>query len=585
VKIAISFLLLLTTGAVNPVYCSCFNGAVIRFDDSLIHLHNVNYGYTDPHSDTISRIRFLWYPLKSIEDLFNFIPGYYLKFRDIGQVNPLYFNQNHNTKLYKNGIPFDDDINFLSRNEIQTIESDNGFGNSPYTSFNSVNFTERQTFTYRPFTEISFFQDRYENLFFDGSYSQNIFNNFNVAFGLTKHSYDGHYVNSDFDKWLGRIRLQYLPFKRLRLFCGFGYGNIERGEYGGLRADSIDITDKNVVFNRTRALVKNANGRIRKERFQLSGGLLLNWSRDNVSELVIYSNRKNTTLSNQTVADSVFTNLSYTNGNNGLRLSQLISFKYSKIKINSRTEVAADLPWSDSYHNSSEQIISDRKLMFMQEISGKFGFLTPVLYFKAHKKLNGNNNSTSSGYGIKAISDFRIGLHEKIQADIFYRKQNNYFRAKASFYFKYGYLSPEFYHYTDYEDISGVNFSMKLEISKINLELIYSKATGREVNSLPEHYGNINLFYEDTGFKNKLHFRIGTVSRFWSRYTDDSVDISGNFTFDFYIKGKIGRAYFGIVFENIFDRIIYNSGFYPFTDRGGLFNALSRFEIIWNFTD
>ena len=84
-----------------------------------------NYHYLNKMSpDTLTRRRFLWYPAKSLEDIFNYIPGYYQYFMDVGQLNPISYNQFSfsGTGVLRNGRPINDlfdgvaDLNLLSRN-------------------------------------------------------------------------------------------------------------------------------------------------------------------------------------------------------------------------------------------------------------------------------------------------------------------------------------------------------------------------------------------------------------------------------------------------------------------------------------
>ena len=99
-----------------------------------------NYHYLNKMSpDTLTRRRYLWYPIKTLEDLFNFIPVYYLSYMDVGQLNPFTFNQfGYTTGVFRHGRPINDymegtvDWNLLSRNEIAEIEVSNGFGNNLY---------------------------------------------------------------------------------------------------------------------------------------------------------------------------------------------------------------------------------------------------------------------------------------------------------------------------------------------------------------------------------------------------------------------------------------------------------------------
>ena len=150
-----------------------------------------------------------------------------------------------------------------------------------------------------------------------------------------------------------------------------------------------------------------------------------------------------------------------------------------------------------------------------------------------------------------------------------------------------------------------MNLALKLRFFKIDLDLNYSYSfdVERLDNINPRNSGSIDLSFHDIAFNSKLEYKIGFVTRAWSKhkasfYSGAANDlyqvtrgwyadfaIPSNATLDFYIIGKIGRATFGLTFENILDRIVYNTGVYPFIDRGGFLNVISRFNITWNFFD
>jgi len=49
------------------------------------------------------------------------------------------------------------------------------------------------------------------------------------------------------------------------------------------------------------------------------------------------------------------------------------------------------------------------------------------------------------------------------------------------------------------------------------------------------------------------------------------------------IIGKISKATFGLTFENLLNRLYLTTGVYPYQNRGGLFNVISRFNVTWYF--
>ena len=255
---------------------------------SVILLSQSKYSYINTGSpDTITRKRFLWYPLKTIDDLFNYLPGYYLEYMDAGQVNQLRFNQldHHYTAVMRNGRPINDlldgsvDFNLLSRNEIEEIELTNGYGNFLYDYNNGINIINHQVFRYKPYSEISFIQDRYENLYFDGTYHQNIFNKLNFNFGITKNSYDGKYTNSDFDKWQGRFNLNFFPSSKFNSFLSVNYSKIKRGLNEGIDPSKTPL-DKTSLFDVALAIVRNPDAYEIRERFDIDWGTIYAYGKD-----------------------------------------------------------------------------------------------------------------------------------------------------------------------------------------------------------------------------------------------------------------------------------------------------------------
>jgi hypothetical protein len=126
---------------------------------------------------------------------------------------------------------------------------------------------------------------------------------------------------------------------------------------------------------------------------------------------------------------------------------------------------------------------------------------------------------------------------------------------------------------------------------------------------MPLNSGRVDLSFDDIAFRSKLEYKIGLSSRYWTKhkavyysafinefndnyYTHNPYgngyktgEIPENFTLDFFIIGKIGKATFGLTLENILNRLVYNTGVYPYMDMGGLLNVISRFNITWNFFD
>jgi len=301
-----------------------------------------NYQYINKTSpDTLTRRRFLWYPTKSLEDIFNYVPGYYQYFMDLGQLNPVSFNQlpDNYTGVLRHGRPINDmlngsvDWNLLSRNEISELEFSNGYGNNIYGYSNSINIIQRELFQFRPYTEISFFQDRYENLYFDGNFHQNLFRKLNFNFGITKHSYDGHYTNSDFDKWLGRFNLNFSPNNKLNFFLNVNYATIQKGLNGGIREDTVNLGDKEEIFNTSRAIVVNPDAYEIKERFDVDLGTVLIAGKNSFTKLQFFvsnSFRKYRDEENRPTPNGIYVKNNYHWINYGVQLQEVLKFNPTK---------------------------------------------------------------------------------------------------------------------------------------------------------------------------------------------------------------------------------------------------------------
>ncbi len=596
---------------------------VIKEDTAYVQnfiLADHNYQYLIKNNpDTLTRRRFLWYPTKTLEDMFSYIPGYYLSYMDVGQFNPISFNQmGYTTGVFRHGRPINDnmdgtiDWNLLSRNEIAEIEVSNGFGNNLYNYSNSVNIIDRELYQFRPYTEISYYQDRYENLYFDGNYHQNLFRKLNFNFGITKHSYDGHYVNSDFDKWLGRFNLNFAPSNKLNFFLNVNYSKIQKGLNGGINADTVNLGDKDKLFNSTTAIVNNSDAYEIKERFDIDLGSVFLAGKNSFTKFQAYvsnSFRKYRDEENRPNPNGIYYKSNYHWITYGAKLQEVFGIKSIKnIDITSRTELDYNYTITDFYTNVLTSITSSNtnngnsgELNYIQNIDLSYKNLILTGYIRGYTY--NISRVLYYFYGINADYKVKVDSNNSFAFNGQFNTKDDYTSLKTGFEFGQNSIGTQFYYYNSGNGIyKGVNNIFKFRLYKFDLEGIYSynfvpsykiDSTFNEYIYSPVHYGNLNLSWHDVAFKNKLEYKIGLNSRFWSEYHNANYStnptqrlrIPANATLDFYIIGKIGKATFGLTLENILDRIIYNTGVYPFMDRGGFLNTISRFNITWNFFD
>ena len=589
------------------------------------------YSYLNQvNPDTITRKRFLWHPLKSFDDIFSFLPGYYLRSKDIGQINQLTFNQlnENNTGVLRNGRPINDmidgsiDLNLLSRNEIAEIELSNGYGNSSYNYLNTVNIIQRQQFQYRPYTELAFWLDRYGNEYIDANFSQNFFKGFNFNFGVTKNSADHKYVNSDFDKWLGRFNFNYAPSKSLNFFLYTNYSKIQRGLNEGIKADSVDITNKEIMFNPTLAVVNNSDAYEIKERFDIDGGALFQKGISYTKLQLYVSNsfRKYRDEENRPNPNGITIKFNRHWINYGVKLQEILNFKLlKKLKIVSRSEVEYnylismfDYEQPAFVLQSSSHNLITSKLTLFENLEVSLGNFSLGGYIRDENRLYTNHIYAYLRAGVEGSYILKLDSLNAFNFSAMYNSADDYYSAGIAYKHGLNKISLSYYSYTintynsngsyyDMYNINGINSDCVIRLFNFDLDIAYNYNFNNETYSnhiFPLHSGNISLAYHNTGFKNKFEYKIGLTSRFWSEYysvkysgisnsfvSRPTVRIPSNATLDFFIVGKIGKATFGLTFENILDRLIYNMGVYPAIDRGGLFNVWSRFNITWNFLD
>jgi len=538
-----------------------------------IYLSESRFQYLNAQSpDTITRKRFLWYPLKLIDELFNYLPGYYLRYMDVGQINQLSYNglDHHYTAVLRHGRPINDlidgsiDLNLLSRNEISEIELSNGFGNSLYNFNNTINVLQRQMFQYRPYSEISFWQDRFENLYLDANYHQNIFENLNFNFGITKHSYDGKYLNSDFDKWLGRFNFNYFGFRRLSIFLYSNYAKIKRGLNEGIDPLRSPLYKETIIS--PGGIVRNSDSYEIRERFDIDFGAILTYGKKNksYSKLQLFTSnsfREYRDEENRPNPNNIFIKDNSHWIDYGIKIQQVFSPNISKnFQLTSKTEVEYD---RDIIH-SNDFYLKDLKESFRifvsQNLSLNSRFIALNVFGKTYRF-----NYYSEGFYIDfgARGELKLEIDSvnvlKVYAQYnnsqrlppyqLYRRYNGQaekvlsLEAGGKFRFKYGEISSGFYqnsrlrniiydntyvfsiNSTDSYKASGINFNLSLRLWNMHFDLTHQyNFRGRigdtEENErfYPENSGNGSLYYLGQHFKKKFEVKIGITSRYWTEH-------------------------------------------------------------------
>jgi hypothetical protein len=300
--------------------------------------------------------------------------------------------------------------------------------------------------------------------------------------------------------------------------------------------------------------------------------------------------------------------------NYGAKLQEILEFMPLKgLKIVSRTEGEYNYLISMNDYLDPHIIITSgnnygsSKLFFFENIELNYGNFDFAGYIRNWNELYANSAVLHFQTGIMGSYTFRFDSTKHVKIYAKYNGDKDYSQAGISFKLGNSLLSSNYYLYQLYYSpnikISGINTYCQIRFLNLDLDLAYNHIlkSGSFVSEIfPINSGNVSLAYHNMGFKNKFEYKIGLTSRFWSDYTSNNfsgmnnyfyfnsssnVHIPSNATLDFFVIGKIGKATFGLTFENILNRLIYNMGVYPAIDRGGLFGVWSRFNITWTFFD
>ncbi|RPI17640.1 MAG: hypothetical protein EHM58_08640 [Ignavibacteriae bacterium] len=538
---------------------------------------NYKYQYINiSNPDTISRSRFLWMPLKVFEDVANYLPGYFLNFMDAGQVNRMNYNQldQHYTALLRHGRPLNDlfdgslDMNLLSRNEISVLELSNGFGNSLYNYANNINIIQRQLFRFTPYSEISYYDDRYENIFLDGNFHMNFSRYLNFNFGITKHSYDGKYINSDFDKWLGRFNFNYIGSKKFNAFLYLNYSRIQRGLNEGLYPVTLPGTDKTSLYEAS-TYVNNPDAYEIRERFDVDAGGIFTYGKNENSftkfQLFVsnsfrkYRDEENRGQFQPLNGIYIKDNIHWINY--GAKVIQNFDIPLTKkVNLNSRTEAEVDLDiiFANTFYYTKQE--SNRQFL-LQELNlnygkynvggyvklSKYAYASDKYYFNYGSKILFNVFSDSStGLNLFANYSFmrrlpEYGEYSPLWGDI---EKVHSLLGGFDFRFNFGNLRAEYYYNSrlqhivrldvissmidlnNYYNTSGINTKLFLKLWKFEIDGTYQynilpgegTEVSRDNNYYPKHSGNVMLSYHSQHLNNKLEIQIGVNSRFWTTF-------------------------------------------------------------------
>ena len=537
------------------------------------------------------------------------------------------------------------DIENISVNEIDTIEEISSVSSFLYginSQTKAINIITKDVFQPQLFSQLRFSQDRYGSEYADVYFSQSLSRKFNWQIGATKHSIDGRYTNSDFDVWRGRGRVNWFISPKANIRANINYASIQRGLNGGLIYSTQDTLENGEI-----AQVENSDSYEKLTNFFYDLSFTGRFFRDrnSLTKIKLYSQnslREYRDEENRANSNGIYISKNFHTVQYGLDVKQNFGINFSKdikgdlliggnVYLNlfnfNTPSLASVYPPITAFKQNYYSLLSRFKAnykdlviifsgrydrmyeqdIFQYGVEGKY-----IVYQNNNYKITvfGGVNTKNSGIDYYSLLFQNVTMNNVLD-NIDYR----YTEAGISFDSKYFYA--KLYQYgnsgTDGFNLYNGNYEAGLLTEYIDVitALNYNKIeyiNSFSPNSIIEPnnarlYLKSDISYHDLLFKDNLNLRVGFNLKYfhdlqtqeydqylYTQYaTTGQAAYSSNgfidhlFNMDFYIGARIGSANINFTVANIFDNFNYDTFIFPWDDRGGALNSISRFTITWDF--
>lgn len=611
---------------------------IVKFDSLKIK----NTAELSDNSEFIPYDNFIWNDKRNVSEILNEKSGIFVNNKGFGQYNRIYYNNFYDNQIgfYKDGIQLNNNFfgifepELVSVAEIDKIELVSNISSFIY-GMNSygkaINIISKDKFEPKPFSQLRYSQDRNGSLFADASFTIPFSRKFNFYIRGNNHSLDGNYTNSDFSVWRGDGRLSWFPSSLWNYKLDFSYSKISRGLNGGLNYSGKNLAAVSTIDSLRDAkitFVNDPTGREVNENYNTSLSIYSKaFGSNSTTMLQFYFINYYRNYGSQLFypeSDTILRNDYYTTTRLGINL------KYDK-KIALANSGQLDFLFLNNYffnaYNLDLELTDNVRLNSSSKAN--FGFASgKIAYNNERFSLSGliklersfvtDSSQNAVSYGseakFKLVEDKDFGLSilggfNRINALNVYPISSMYFLTGLNNYQSGIELKSEkinsYLGYDYSSQSSRVKFKFDVSYGAFNLTSENDFQIKDYENSLPLFSKN-DFSYRNKFFKDKLDIKIGvnfkaimnyrfyaddylkTIDeRFYggSAVTDNSYynNFNNKFLADFYIGARIGHANINFTVANIFDSFYYDTFLYPSDDRGGLFNAVSRFTIVWDF--
>lgn len=569
---------------------------------------------------------YIWSDKRSLSEILDERTGYFIFDFGLGGRNDINYNSKYSREvgIFRDGIQLNDnfyqgfDIQNLSVNEIERIEEISNTSSFFYgiNSFaKSINIISKDVFNTKPFSQLRYSQDREGALSADFYYSQPVSRKLNVQLGITKHSSDGRYENSDYNIWRGRARINYYASQNLNIKLNFYINNYDRGLNDGLyyRSNKDSLADPSLA----KVVHPLTNENLENYYFDLTASGKFFKNKNSETKIKIYGINSLRNLINPDI-DITFSNFPegyYHSIQYGAEVMQNIFIPHNK-------NTSSDLNFGGNfYYNAFNGNLfkkyDDRyySLRFKYDFNYKRFFASAFFRNDFIKNENFFNYGLETNYGVYSSRDWELslsgGYNETkylLRNESFWKIYNykessmltiprKYYEAGGKIKYKditlSGYIFGFSYDST-YDSQYGVNTNLNINVKYFSGNIGGSYSQGA---LFPQYYFKGDIAYKDILFRGKLKLKTGFDFKYyrinyltehyqtWYSFNNEFKTFSqeDQFIVDFYVGARIGRANINLTVANIFNSLVYNAYIFPLDDRGGFLNAISRFTIVWDF--
>ncbi len=590
------------------------------------------------YSDTISVQDFIWNDRRNLSEVLYERSGYNINYLSYGGRNIINYNSYNESSIgiFKDGIQQNDiifggyDIENISINEIDRIEEISSVMSFLYgmnTRGKALNIITKDFFLPYIFTQLRYTQDRFGALGADVNLTMPFSKKINFLFGVTSNISDGRYQNNHLNIWRARSRISYFANQNLNFKIDFNYAKIERGLFEGLYNSTDDTLSSYIL-----AKVINTESYEKILNYYLNFEIKTNLFNDKnkLTELNFYtlnSLREYNDLENSQNPNGILIYNAFKYIRYGINIKQKLGINITK-KTKIDLLVGGDAIW-DLYHNN--KINPDTSIKYDPALNLN---LLNLNHYAAYSRADIELYNFYISAGIREdYFEKKFHLQYGIEGGIKLLFDNvnliffgGFNSTKQGLNFnKFKYLTGFFDepYYIDDESTyieAGIKFSTesikitvkqfandysgKLDFLNGNYSFEYtSKYFDAKLNFdkfnfdyYPDIFIKSDLCYHNFFFDNRLNLRTGLLIKFASKYNipyysqyryeyinNNRINERDLLNLDFYIGARIGSANITFTFANLLNHLNYSTSIYPYDDRGGVFNSLARFSIVWDF--